>query len=145
MNWSSHSLLVSGGAGAVGTAVGVAVLESGADVVFVDVSDPTPESWGTQCIQTSKFDLLYNCDQIGFRKLREVITPMRYSNASTSRMNPASHQPSTPSVLSFVIRSGGSSPAPPSPAKAMLVRTPSTRFVQSSTLISPAPSSSPVQ
>jgi hypothetical protein len=36
---------VSGGAGAVGTVVGIAILESGGDVVFVDVSDPIPETW----------------------------------------------------------------------------------------------------
>jgi len=42
---NDRTIIVSGGAGAVGTAVGVAILESGADVVFVDVSDPTPESW----------------------------------------------------------------------------------------------------
>ncbi|KAL1800093.1 hypothetical protein ACET3X_000435 [Alternaria dauci] len=36
---------VSGGAGAVGTVVGKAILESGGDVVFVDVSSPSSEAW----------------------------------------------------------------------------------------------------
>lgn len=46
-------IVVSGGAGAVGTTVGKAILESGGDVVFLDlVPSPSPEPWGKlQCIQ----------------------------------------------------------------------------------------------
>lgn len=36
---------VSGGAGALGTAIGKAILESGGDVVFSDVSLPASDIW----------------------------------------------------------------------------------------------------
>ncbi|RMZ68616.1 oxidoreductase short chain dehydrogenase reductase family [Pyrenophora seminiperda CCB06] len=41
-----RTIIVSGGAGAVGTCVGKAILESGGDVVFLDIlPDPDPETW----------------------------------------------------------------------------------------------------
>ncbi|KAG9192486.1 hypothetical protein G6011_11220 [Alternaria panax] len=40
-----QTIIISGGAGAVGTVVGKAILESGGDVVFVDVANPNPETW----------------------------------------------------------------------------------------------------
>ncbi|RAR02648.1 NAD(P)-binding protein [Stemphylium lycopersici] len=43
-----QTIIVSGGAGAVGTVAGRAILESGADVVFVDVlAEPNAETWET--------------------------------------------------------------------------------------------------
>ncbi|KAI1516593.1 short chain dehydrogenase [Pyrenophora tritici-repentis] len=42
------SAWISGGAGAVGTCVGKAILESGGDVVFLDIiPEPNPETWET--------------------------------------------------------------------------------------------------
>ena len=47
MDAADGAIVVSGGAGAVGTVVGVAILESGADVVFVDIlPEPNAETWG---------------------------------------------------------------------------------------------------
>ncbi|KAB2102566.1 hypothetical protein AG0111_0g9236 [Alternaria gaisen] len=42
-----RTIIISGGAGAVGTVVGKAILESGGDVVFVDVSNPNPKTWSS--------------------------------------------------------------------------------------------------
>ncbi|RYO43138.1 hypothetical protein AA0111_g387 [Alternaria arborescens] len=42
-----RTIIISGGAGAVGTVVGKAILESGGDVVFVDVSNPNPKAWSS--------------------------------------------------------------------------------------------------
>ncbi|RYN84607.1 hypothetical protein AA0117_g1258 [Alternaria alternata] len=42
-----RTIIISGGAGAVGTVVGKAILESGGDVVFVDVSNPNPKAWNS--------------------------------------------------------------------------------------------------
>ncbi|RYN36530.1 hypothetical protein AA0121_g1262 [Alternaria tenuissima] len=42
-----RTIIISGGAGAVGTVVGRAILESGGDVVFVDVSNPDPKAWSS--------------------------------------------------------------------------------------------------
>lgn len=42
-----RTIIISGGAGAVGTVVGKAILESGGDVVFVDVSNPDPKAWSS--------------------------------------------------------------------------------------------------
>ncbi|KAF2028861.1 NAD(P)-binding protein [Setomelanomma holmii] len=49
-----RTIIISGGAGAVGTCVGRAILESGADVVFVDIAQHDHDTWNESSI-TSAF------------------------------------------------------------------------------------------
>ncbi|KAH7390008.1 hypothetical protein BKA66DRAFT_460292 [Pyrenochaeta sp. MPI-SDFR-AT-0127] len=59
---NGRTILVSGGAGAVGTTVGKAILENGGDVVFLDVvPSPKPETWEAinECAQSHNANALY--------------------------------------------------------------------------------------